>query len=142
MVALVLDTNVLARIVLDDGRHQSNAAFEALHTASLVIIPCVVFCELVWFMRSVKTDDGKRAYSHLDIADRIRLILEFDHVVTQNDEVQAGLQMLEAGGDFADGVIEYTGRGLARGVATTFLSFDKNALNTLAKRGLSALLPQ
>ncbi|MDR2001225.1 MAG: type II toxin-antitoxin system VapC family toxin [Zoogloeaceae bacterium] len=142
MTVAILDTNILARIVLDDDRHQSDVAFNALNTVSLVIIPVVVFCELVWVMRSVKTDDGKRVYSHLDIANRIRFFLGFDHILIQKDEVEAGLQMLEAGGDFADGVIQYTGRNLARDAAATFLSFDKNAVDTLAKRGLSALLLQ
>jgi predicted nucleic-acid-binding protein len=142
VTAVVLDTNVLARIVLDDDKHQSDLAFNALRSASLVIIPVVVFCELVWVMRSIKTDDGKRLYSYRDIAERIRFFLEFDHIAIAEDEVEAGLQMLDAGGDFADGVIEYTGRSLARDVAVAFLSFDKNAVSTLAKRGLSALLLQ
>jgi predicted nucleic-acid-binding protein len=142
VTAVVLDTNVLARIVLDDDKHQSDLAFNALNFASLVIIPVVVFCELVWVMRSIKTGDGERLYSHRDIAERIRFFLEFDHIFIAEDEVEAGLQMLDAGGDFADGVIEYTGRSLARGAAVAFLSFDKNAVSTLAKRGLSALLLQ
>ena len=142
MTTVVLDTNVLARIVLDDDKRQSDAAFTALKSASLIIIPVVAFCELVWVMRSLKTGDGKRLYTPAAIAERIRFFLGFDHIVVQQDEVEAGLQMLEAGGDFADGVIEYTGRTLARGSAATLLSFDKNAVSTLAKRGLSALLLQ
>jgi hypothetical protein len=91
-------------------------------------------------MRSIKTDTGEKRYSLGAIAAGIRRFIEFDHLVIATDEVAAGLQMLDAGGDFSDGVIEYTGRNLARNAATTFLSFDKNAVGILAKRGLSALL--
>ena len=142
MTAVVLDTNVIARIVLEDDGIQSAIACDALAYASLVIVPTHVFCELVWVMRSIKTNTGEKRYSHSAIAAGIRRFIEFDHIVISDDEVAAGLQMLDAGGDFADGIIEYTGRNLARNVTTTFLSFDKNAVSTLAKRGLSALLLQ
>jgi predicted nucleic-acid-binding protein len=140
MTAVVVDTNVIARVVMDDDCAQSVIACNALASASLVIVPTYVFCELVWVMRSIKTDTGERRYSDRAIATGIRRFSEFDHLVIATDEVAAGLQMLDAGGDFADGVIEYTGRSLARNAATTFLSFDKNAVSILAKRGLSALL--
>ena len=142
MTAVVLDTNVIARIIMDDDSVQSALACNALATASLVIIPTHVFCELVWVMRSIRTSAGERRYSHRVIAASIRRFIEFDLLVISADEVAAGLHMLDAGGDFADGVIEYTGRNLVRNVATTFLSFDKNAVSVLAKRGFSALLLQ
>ncbi|MDR0782127.1 MAG: type II toxin-antitoxin system VapC family toxin [Pseudomonadales bacterium] len=142
MTAVVLDTNVVARIVMEDDGTQSAIACSALASASLVIIPTHVFCELVWVMRSIKTNTGERRYSYGAIATGIRRFIEFDHLVISADEVAAGLQMLDCGGDFADGVIEYTGRNLAHDVTTTFLSFDKSAVSTLAKRGLSALLLQ
>jgi hypothetical protein len=48
--------------------------------------------------------------------------------------------MLEKGGDFADGVNEYTGRIMARG-AVVFASFDKDAVQILTERGISAMIP-
>jgi predicted nucleic-acid-binding protein len=51
--------------------------------------------------------------------------------------VEAGLAMLDAGGDFADGVIAYEGRWLG---AETFVSFDKKAVEMLAAQGVSARL--
>jgi predicted nucleic-acid-binding protein len=140
MTAVVLDTNVIARVMMEDDGTQSAIACNALASASLVIVPTYVFCELVWVMRSIKTDTGEKRYSHSAIATGIRRFIEFDHLVIATDEVAAGLQILDAGGDFADGVIEYTGRNLAHNAAATFLSFDKNAVSILAKRGLSALL--
>jgi predicted nucleic-acid-binding protein len=140
VTAVILDTNVIARVVMEDDGIQSAIACNALASASLVIVPTHVFCELVWVMRSIKTNTGEKRYSHSIIATGIRRFMEFDHLVISDDEVAAGLQMLDAGGDFADGVIEYTGRNLVRNVTTTFLSFDKNAVSILAKRGFSALL--
>jgi predicted nucleic-acid-binding protein len=45
--------------------------------------------------------------------------------------------MLDAGGDFADGVIAYEGRWLG---AETFVSFDKKAVEMLAAQGQAARL--
>jgi len=52
--------------------------------------------------------------------------------VVNRPAAEAGLSLLEAGGDFADGVIAYEGRWLG---ADTFVSFDKKAVKlTEAKR--------
>ena len=45
--------------------------------------------------------------------------------------------MLDAGGDFADGVIAYEGRWLG---AEMFVSFDKKAVEMLMGQGVSARL--
>ena len=51
--------------------------------------------------------------------------------------LEAGLLMLEAGGDFADGVIAYEGKWLG---GETFVSFDKQAVALLTAQGQSAWL--
>ena len=51
--------------------------------------------------------------------------------------MQAGLNMLDAGGDFADGVIAYQGRWLG---AETFVSFDKQAVRLIKAGGAEARL--
>jgi len=140
MTVAVLDTNVLVRLALDDDPQQSDAAYDVLNSAAAAIIPTLSFCEFVWVLRSVKTRDGGKKYTKKMIADSIRNFVGFDHVVVADDEVEAGLKMLDSGGDFADGVIEYTGRSLARNAATTFFSFDKDAVNRLARQGSSAIL--
>ena len=142
MTTAILDTNVLIRLVLDDNQHQSNVAFDVVESATSIVVPTLVFCEFVWVLRSIRNRTGEKKYSKKMIAEIIRDFVEFDHVSIVDDEVEAGLQMLDAGGDFADGVIEYTGRSIARNATTTFFSFDKNAVNGLARRGLSALLLQ
>jgi predicted nucleic-acid-binding protein len=51
--------------------------------------------------------------------------------------VEAGLSLLDAGGDFADGVIAYEGSWLG---ANTFVSFDKRSVRLLEAQGGSARL--
>jgi predicted nucleic-acid-binding protein len=50
---------------------------------------------------------------------------------------EAGLALLEAGGDFADGVIAYEGSWLG---ADVFLSFDKKAAKLIEAQGASVRL--
>jgi predicted nucleic-acid-binding protein len=47
------------------------------------------------------------------------------------------LALLDAGGDFADGVIAYEGKWLG---AETFVSFDKKAVEMLRSQGVAARL--
>jgi len=51
--------------------------------------------------------------------------------------VDAGLSMLKAGGDFADGLIAYEGNWLG---GDTFVSFDKQAVSLLSPQGKQARL--
>jgi predicted nucleic-acid-binding protein len=51
--------------------------------------------------------------------------------------VEAGLAILKAGGDFADGVIAYEGAWLG---GETFVSFDKKAISLIAKQGQQAIV--
>jgi predicted nucleic-acid-binding protein len=51
--------------------------------------------------------------------------------------VAAGLVMLDAGGDFADGIIAYEGSWLGGEI---FVSFDKNAVKLIEARSGSVRL--
>jgi predicted nucleic-acid-binding protein len=51
--------------------------------------------------------------------------------------VEAGLALLDAGGDFADGVIAHEGRWLG---ADCFISFDKKAVKLMETQGASVRL--
>ena len=62
-------------------------------------------------------------------------------VAYDTDAVSAGLRMLEDGGDFADGVLEYMGRRMADGAPCVFASFDRQAVKLLTKRGVAAAIP-
>lgn len=61
-----------------------------------------------------------------------------DPVETGRPAVESGLAMLDANGDFTDGVITHEGRWLGGEV---FVSFDKKAVGRLAALGISAQLP-
>jgi predicted nucleic-acid-binding protein len=54
------------------------------------------------------------------------------NVVVNRPAVEAGLAVLRAGGDFADGLIAYEGEWLG---GETFVSFDKKAVAVIAKQG-------
>ncbi len=73
-----------------------------------------------------------------DIAEAIRCLAETRNVVVNRPAVAAGLSVLEAGGDFADGVIAYDGHWLG---GETFVSFDKKAVSLIARQGRQAKLP-
>jgi len=59
------------------------------------------------------------------------------NVVVNRPAAEAGLALLEAGGDFADGVIAYEGNWLG---AETLVSFDKKAVKLMKAQGESARL--
>ena len=71
------------------------------------------------------------------IATAIRALIDAANVVTNRPAVDAGLAVLEAGGDFADGVMAYEGAWLG---ADTFVSFDRQAVTPLSKQGQAARL--
>lgn len=133
---VVVDTNILLRMLIDvDDPQQVRAAFDLMQRADKVIVPIIAFCEAAWVM-------GKLYKRNRDfIADAIRIIIDFEKVEHDTDAVSAGLRMLEDGGDFADGVLEYMGRRMADGAPCVFASFDKQAVKLLAMRGVAAAIP-
>lgn len=76
--------------------------------------------------------------STADIAGAIRRLLAADNIAADRSAAEAGLAFLEAGGDFADGVIAYEGARLG---ADVFLSFDGNAVALAKTRHLAAASP-
>jgi predicted nucleic-acid-binding protein len=72
-----------------------------------------------------------------DAAAAIRALLVAANVEVNRPAVEAGLLVLEAGGDFADGVIAYEGNWLG---GETFVSFDKKAVTLLTAQGHAARL--
>jgi predicted nucleic-acid-binding protein len=128
---ITADTNVLVRAIAEDHEHQSKAAQTALRKAELVAIPIPALCELVWVLsQGYKTPPS-------EIAEAIRRLMNGANVVVNRPAVEAGLALLEAGGDFADGAIAYEGNWLG---ADTFVSFDKKAVKLLEAQGGSTRL--
>jgi predicted nucleic-acid-binding protein len=128
---VTVDTNVLVRAVVRDDKRQAEAAAKLLRNADLLAVAVSSLCELVWVLR--------RAYgfSATEAAAAIRNLIGAGNVEVDRPTVAAGLTMLDAGGDFADGVIAYEGRWLG---AETFVSFDRNAVEMLMRQGVSARL--
>lgn len=130
-VRIAVDTNVLLRDALHDDPRQTPVASKTLQSAELVVVPTPVLCEFVWVMRRLY----KR--SPAEIAHSIRLLMSGDNVELDRPAIEAGLEVLEAGGDFADGVIAYEGHWLG---AEEFVSFDKQAVSILQLQGKRARL--
>lgn len=128
---ITADTTVLVRAVVRDDLEQARAADKVLKAASVIALSLPCLCEFVWVLRRVY------GLTALDIASAIRTLLATGNVHTDDEWVEAGLRMLEAGGDFADAVIAE--EGVRRG-GDTFVSFDKQAVALLIKQGYSARL--
>jgi predicted nucleic-acid-binding protein len=73
----------------------------------------------------------------MDVAAAIRALLNAGNVDMNRPAVEVGLLLLEAGGDFADGVIAFEGRWLG---GETFVSFDQKAVALLSQQGEAARL--
>jgi predicted nucleic-acid-binding protein len=126
-----VDTNILVRAVLQDHPKQSAAAARLLRQASLIAIALPCLCELVWVLRrgaKLSTDE---------IIQTLRDLLAAGNVAMNRPAVEAGLSILLAGGDFADGVIAHEGQWLG---GETFVSFDREAVQLLTEQGLAAHL--
>ena len=128
---IVVDTNVLLRDALHEHLLQARIAAKILESAELVAVPVTVLCEFVWVLRHGYKKPAA------EIAEAIRKLLRSASVVTNRTAVEAGLQLLDNGGDFADGVIAHEGRWLG---AEEFVSFDKSAVKLLKAKGERARL--
>ncbi len=128
---VVVDTNILVRALVGDDPAQARIAAKVLIDAELIAVALPCLCELVWVL--------SRVYKfHIsDAANAIRTLLAAANVEANRPAAEAGLLMLEAGGDFADGVIAYEGKWLG---GETFVSFDKKAVALLKAQGQSARL--
>src|ERR1700689_3489322 len=121
-----VDTNVLARAVLNDDPAQTRAARKLLKEASLIAVPLPCLCELVWVLRQ-----GAKLPKE-DVATALRSLMKVGNVEVNRPAAEHGLAVLEAGGDFADGAIAYDEAWLGGG---TFVSYDAQAVPLLAGHG-------
>ena len=128
---ITADTNVLVRAITEDHEQQSKVAQATLTQADLVAVPIPAIYELVWVL-----SQGYKIPSK-DIAEAIRRLIDAANVTVNRTAAEAGLTLLEAGGDFADGVIAHEGNWLG---ADTFASFDQKAIQLMEARGQSVRL--
>ncbi len=129
---ITADTNVLVRAIVGDDPDQAPAATALLASATTIAVPVPVLCELVWGLRA------SYSLSNAEIAGALRQVRRTKGIVTDFDAVDAGLSTLEAGGDFADGVIAHVGRVSGGRV---FASFDRRAVNRVVATGHEAADP-
>jgi predicted nucleic-acid-binding protein len=119
---VTVDTNVLVRAVVRDDIAQANKAAKVLREAQLIAVSLPCLCEFVWVLMRVYN------FQAADVALAIRALLAAENVQANRPAVEFGLAMLEAGGDFADGIMAFEGAWLG---ANTFVSFDKQAVTLL-----------
>lgn len=135
---VVIDTNIIVRTLVSPkskgDAEQRQIAFNLFQKFDKVIIPTHVFCELSWLLKGYNFQKPQIYFA-------FQMILESDKFVCREEEIEAGMLMLEKGGDFADGINEYSGRVLAHGNCL-FASFDKQAVQLLNERGLAAMIPR
>ena len=128
---ITADTNMLVRVAVADDPGQSALAIATMREADLIAITLPSLCEFVWVLaRLYKRETA-------DIATAIRRLITSATVVADRPAVDAGLAVLEAGGDFADGVIAFEGRRLGGAV---FTSFDIAAVKLILANGGEARL--
>jgi predicted nucleic-acid-binding protein len=125
------DTNILIRAVVRDDVKQAQAATRLLKEAELIAVSLPCLCEFVWVLRRVYN------FGLGDISAALDALLDASNVAVNRPAVDAGLAILNAGGDFADGLIAFEGNWLG---AETFVSFDKRAVSLITKQGQQAKL--
>jgi predicted nucleic-acid-binding protein len=130
-VKITVDTNVLVRLAVRDDEDQWRAAAGALENAELIVISLSCLCEMVWVLK------GVYRFRREEISRVLYSLLNTAKVVMNRSAVEAGLTILEAGGDFADGAIAYEGRWMG---GETFVSFDKRAVSLISEQGQKAAL--
>jgi predicted nucleic-acid-binding protein len=118
-------------LATQDDPAQAALALRVLNKATLIAVPTPVLCELVWVLVR-----GYR-YTPAQVAHALRSLMQVRQVVCNTPAVQAGLTLLESGGDFADGVIAFEGELLG---GTEFVSFDQQAIKLLKAQKRKARL--
>src|SRR5260370_41805395 len=98
---ITADTKVLVRAITGDDEQQSRVAQAELANADVVALALPALCELVWVL-----SQGYKI-PPAEIAEAIRRLMNGGNVVANRPAAEAGLALLDAGGDFADGVISY-----------------------------------
>lgn len=129
---IIADTNILVRAATMDDPVQAPIARKLLRNAELVAVTLPALCEFCWVLRSVYKFETPK------IAASLRLLLDAANVEVDRAAVESGLALLDAGGDFADGIIAHDGQWLGGEI---FVSFDNTAVTLLKQQGGKARVP-
>jgi predicted nucleic-acid-binding protein len=128
---VVVDTNVLVRAAVRDDPDQARIADAILKDTPVIAVTTPCLCEFAWVLRSVY------GFERSDIAMAVRALAAAGNVAMDRPVVEAGLAILEAGGDFADGAIAHEGEWLG---GAEVVSFDRKAVALLTAQGRVARL--
>ena len=115
--------------MVQDDAEQAKKAVRVLRTSEIIAISLSCLCEVVWVLRRVYK------FQREDIAAALERLLDAGNVAANRAAASFGIEVLRAGGDFADGVIAWEGEWLGGEV---FVSFDKKAVVALTRQGASA----
>ncbi|PZQ89780.1 MAG: VapC toxin family PIN domain ribonuclease [Leifsonia xyli] len=125
------DTNILVRAIVDDDPETSPRARALLEQAEEVVLTVVALAELDWVLRK------QLKWPRELVVEVIRRMTATANVRCHRWTVDEGLAALEAGADFADGVIAYDG---AWQHGETFVTLDRKAAAVVSVRGGEVLL--
>ena len=119
---VTLDTNVLVRLVTRGDPAEAAAALHLLKKATLIAVHTTALRELVWVLLRCYR------YTPAQAAHALRMLIQVRQMVCHTPAVLVGLALLDADGDFADGVIDFEGEMLG---GAEFVSFDRQAVGLL-----------
>jgi predicted nucleic-acid-binding protein len=128
---MVPDTNLLVRLAVDDDPIQRRLAGRTVKEAEAVFVGLHALCELVWVLRT------RYRFSKAQIVLAIENLRGIENVIVDQTAVEAGMEAMRSGADFADGVIAHEGRTAGGDV---FVSFDEKAVAALEKLGQNVKL--
>jgi len=132
-VKITADTNILVRAATLDDPVQGAVAQKLMKQAETVAVTLPALCEFCWVLGRVYRYESAR------VAASIRFLIDAENIAVDRQAVEAGLAVLDEGGDFADGLIAHEGQWLG---GETFVSFDREAVGLLKKQGHDALIPK
>ena len=127
----IVDSNILIRAAVRDNARQARIAAGILRDAEVIVVSLTAICEFVSVLRSVYKIGRE------DVMTALRALLDSGNVEVNRPAVEAGMAVMNAGGDFTDGVMAYEGQWLG---GETFVSFDKQAFPVAAVLGNKAKL--
>ena len=128
---VIADTNLLVRLAVDDDPIHGRVAARIVMEAEAVIVGLHALCEMVWVLRT------SYRFSKAQIVLAIENLCGVENVIVDRAALEAGLEAMRSGADFADAAIAYEGR-MAGG--DVFVSFDKKAVAAIAQQGMKTEL--
>ncbi len=129
----IVDTNVLMRYLLKDDELQYQlVAPYFLSNGYVLVIPIHVLCKIVWLL--TKSMKLKKEL----VLGIILSLIELDNVLVDKLLVQAGIEFMKLGGDFADGIIAYETNKYDN---SYLLTFDKKAHKIAKSLQISVVTP-